>query len=234
MTNADIIRLDERYNIAVCTECCVALPFEWISSHIKNAHGAKRSVNEILLLLHTDMPSMTVGEVKEFLAVNWILDRAVEGVAVEKGYYCRLCHYCVKCPDAMKNHGRGHSEWKWSESIMECNMQRLFTSWLEKYVRIEEPEEWETALEVEDWKVNLTEEFDRFMHKQSITDNTSPDLRLKNAFIAKIRWDLAVAGVDGKKLVELAAIPTIKDSLHEYRCASCAAYPPGISIPFQQ
>ena len=68
----------------------------------------------------------------------------------------------------------------------------------------------------EDWKSVLKEDFKRKIQKQvNLDDSEHMDLRLMGTFIAKIRWDLAIKDVDGKRLSELVGVPTTRDNLHK-------------------
>ena len=42
------LKLDERYNMIVCTGCCIGLPVEWVCSHLKEQHGVIAKMEEVL------------------------------------------------------------------------------------------------------------------------------------------------------------------------------------------
>ena len=54
------IKLDIIYNLAVCSDCCIGLPFEWIAGHLKDNHGLKTDSNEIIEYLNINKPFMTL------------------------------------------------------------------------------------------------------------------------------------------------------------------------------
>ena len=50
--------------------------------------------------------------------------------------------------------------------------------------------------------------------QKSLSDNCG-DLRLKNVFIAKTRWDAMMKGQDYKEIVTLAELPIVSQELHK-------------------
>ena len=74
------------------------------------------------------------------------------------------------------------------------------------------------AMEIDEengWKAALELEFRQTVNDLSLSDEKEhDDMRLMSAFIAKIRWDLAVKDMDTMALVRLAAAPTIRDPLY--------------------
>ena len=57
------VTIDQLYNVVVCDECGIGLPFEWIVSHLKENHGIKAEMVDVMRHLNMMKPSMTLKEV---------------------------------------------------------------------------------------------------------------------------------------------------------------------------
>ena len=212
------ISLDSTYNLLVCSDCCIGIPFEWISAHLNENHGLKTTVERVMEYLDMEAPTMTVQEIKDWLSETWIIQKPIEGVPVQKGFSCRLCNYSAGNTNVMKNHfSSTHQGSKWSDWIEESKVQSPFKGQLKKLIQVEDTQELDVESEQEeDWKNTLKEDFKRKIQRQgSLEDSQQMDLRLMGAFIAKIRWDLAIKNVDSKRLSELVGVPTVRDNLHK-------------------
>lgn len=70
-------------------------------------------------------------------------------------------------------------------------------------------------MELETYSVpSLQQSFDTLMKIQD-TPGENRDLRLIDAFFAKVRWEKALKDVSMKQLAKLGTTPTINDSLHK-------------------
>jgi hypothetical protein len=66
-----------------------------------------------------------------------------------------------------------------------------------------------------EWKTAIDTEFAESMANLRISGaNERGNLRLKNVFIAKTRWDAMVEGLDLQEVVKSAAAPLVNDELH--------------------
>jgi len=212
------ISLDSTYNLLVCSDCCIGIPFEWISAHFKENHGLKTNGEKVMEYLDLEIPPMAVQEIEDWLSETWIIPKAIEGIPVQQGLSCERCYYCAGNRNVMKNHfSSGHQGSKWSDWTKECNVQKPFKGQLNKWIQVEDGKELDMESDQEeDWKSVLKEDFKRKIQKQvNLDDSEHMDLRLMGTFIAKIRWDLAIKDVDGKRLSELVGVPTTKDNLHK-------------------
>lgn len=61
------IIIDQLYNLIVCEDCEIALPFEWIVTHLKENHGIKKEIVDVMRHLNMMKPSMTSREAKEWI-----------------------------------------------------------------------------------------------------------------------------------------------------------------------
>ena len=61
------IVVDERYNLIICKECGIGLPSDWVVAHLKEHHGVRTTIKEVLTLLRVGDYAMTLAE-----AENWI------------------------------------------------------------------------------------------------------------------------------------------------------------------
>ena len=202
----------------------MGIPFESLLGHLKDKHGLKASVEEILERLGAGGHSMTLNEVQAWMANTWILPNAVEGIPAVAGIHCHRCHYSTKNKRVMTNHiSKKHKGESLGEVTSEGIVQTVFKGRLKKYMLVQESEaDSEPTRDVRnEWKAALEQDFNQSVDKGAIpADCTQEDLRLMGTFIAKIRWDLAIKDVDSGRLIELASVPTTKDTL--YRVMLCA------------
>jgi hypothetical protein len=214
------ITIDQLYNVVVCDECGIGLPFEWIMSHLKDNHGIKAQMVDVMRYLNMMKPSMTSKEAKEWIKSVWMA-KAMENVPVRRGYACNICQHCTSDKKTMRVHfSNKHQGLKASENSQECTVQMPFRAELRKYIQVDEFEdgmmEEEEEEEDEGWNKTLEEEFEKSIGRISISGTKeSDDLRLMGAFIARTRWDLAVKDLDKGMLIQSATAPTVKDKLHK-------------------
>jgi Orsellinic acid/F9775 biosynthesis cluster protein D len=213
--------IDELYNVVVCDECGIGLPFEWIVSHLKDNHGIKAEMVDVMRYLNMMKPSMTLKETKEWIKSVWV-GKAMQNVAVRPGVACKICQHCTSGKKHMREHfSNKHRGLKASENSEECAIQMPFRGELRKYIQVNEYDD-EMMLEEEEndddegWNKTLEEEFEESIKRISISgDNTQDNLRLMGAFIAKTRWDLMMKDEDRKAVIEMAAAPGVKERLHK-------------------
>jgi Orsellinic acid/F9775 biosynthesis cluster protein D len=178
----------------------------------------KITIEKIMEYLDIEGPPMNVQEVDNWMEETWIVERSISGIPVQQGFSCNLCNYCSGNKNSMKNHfSKSHKGSKWSDSTKECKVQRPFNGKFHKFIQLEDGNDLELESDQEeDWQTILKEDFKRKIEKQgSSKESDHMDLRLMGAFIAKVRWDLAIKDVDGKRLSELVGLPTIRDNLHK-------------------
>jgi Orsellinic acid/F9775 biosynthesis cluster protein D len=211
------ICIDAVYNLIVCKDCGIGLPFEWVLSHLNDHHGIKVTENQVLDSLNIDGDAMTVAEAKDWIQSPWI-GRAVENIPVVKGYGCNQCGYCAVTKQVMKNHfSKDHKGLKMLEWSKECNVQLVFNSNLHKYIQVEEDD----AMDIDsgsnpDWKEAVAMDFTKSMANVKVSGTSGHgNLRLMNIFIAKTRWDVVMEGKDLKEVVMLAGAPPSNQDLHK-------------------
>src|SRR5271169_5510820 len=73
------IMIDQVYNVVVCDECGIGLPFEWIVNHLKDNHGIKVEMMDVMKYLNMTKPSMMLKEAKEWIKSVWVA-KAMENV----------------------------------------------------------------------------------------------------------------------------------------------------------
>ena len=210
------IAIDESYNLIVCKGCGVAIPFDWIVSHLQELHGTKTDFVEVMRFLNMMRPSMTSTEARDWITGIWVA-RAVQNIAVTDGYGCNICQYSGRKMKAMRNHfTNAHGGMKASKNVTRCKVQLLFNGRLKKYIQIEEDEGMEMDVDGDsDWRKALELEFEEIAGNNGPGSNAHDDLRLMDIFIAKTRWDLCVKGMDIEELVRLVATPKKNDALHK-------------------
>src|SRR5438552_2395965 len=77
------LALDLRYNVIVCTECCTGIAFDHIKRHLRSTHGIKKRLDDILVHLNIDTPTLSSAQIKAWISEVWILDRGIDGVPVK-------------------------------------------------------------------------------------------------------------------------------------------------------
>src|SRR5271169_3236735 len=97
------ITIDQLYNVIVCKDCGIALPFEWIMSHLKENHGIKTQIVNVMRHLNMMKPSMMLKEAKEWIKSVWVA-KAVQNVSVRPGYTCNECQHCTSNTKFMREH----------------------------------------------------------------------------------------------------------------------------------
>src|SRR5271170_6621922 len=76
------LMIDQLYNLIVCDDCGIGLPFEWTVNHLKENHGIKVQIGEVMKFLNITKPSMTLAEATEWIKSIWVAT-AVKNVPVE-------------------------------------------------------------------------------------------------------------------------------------------------------
>ena len=216
------LTIDSFYNVTVCEECGIGLPFEWTVGHLKETHGIKAQIVDVMRHLDLMRPSMTSTEAKEWIKSVSVI-KAVQNVPVRHGFACNHCQHCTRDMKLMREHfSNKHRGLKASENSQECTVQMPFRAELRKYIQVNEfeygmmREEEEEDNDSEGWNKTLEEEFEESIGRISISGtNDHEDLRLMGAFIARTRWDLAVKDMDRKTLIETTAVPSVKDKLYK-------------------
>ena len=219
------LKIDSLYNVVTCIECGIGLSFEWIVSHLKDNHGIKAQMMDVMRHLDMMRPSMKFSEAKEWIKSTWVA-KAMENVPVRRGFACNLCQHCTKDMTTMRVHFSNiHRGLKPSDNSQGCTVQMPFKGELRKYIQMDEFEDEMMrgdddddgdGGDIEGWNRTLEQEFEESIGRIDISDNKEDDdLRLMGVFIAKMRWDLAVKGMDRKALIEMAAAPIVKDRLHK-------------------
>jgi Orsellinic acid/F9775 biosynthesis cluster protein D len=214
------ITIDQLYNVVVCDECGIGLPFEWIVSHLKENHGIKAEMVDVMRHLNMMKPSMKLKEAKEWIK-SVSMAKAMQNVPVRPGLACNICQHCTSGKKHMREHfSNKHRGLKASENNRECAIQMPFRAELRKYIQVDEYEDEmmreEEEEEEEGWNKTLEEEFEESIGRISISGTKeSDDLRLMGAFIARTRWDLAVKDLDKEMLIQSATAPMVKDKLHK-------------------
>src|SRR5438046_10768110 len=73
------------YNLTICSDCCIAIPFKWITTHLKENNGLKVNMEKVMKYLNVETPSMSVEEVENWLNEIWILEKPIFGIPIEQG-----------------------------------------------------------------------------------------------------------------------------------------------------
>ena len=177
------------YNVAICTYCHIGLPFDWIVGHMKHNHGLKYTEEQLLEHLDISEPTMMTDEVQTWLKEHRVIHDAIDGISMLKGVGCSLCSYVAKKATVIYNHiSEEHRNDVVGAKVVERTIQKVFQGRFKQYIQVDMNTE-NLDDDLSDWKQRLKEDFDGMMSKLS-TMNPSEglDIRLMNAFIAKIRY----------------------------------------------
>ena len=182
------LKIDSLYNIIVCEECGIGLPFEWIVNHLKENHGIKTQIVDVMRHLDLMRSSMRLTEAKEWIKNAW-MGKAVQNVPVHQGFACNHCQYCTRNMKSMREHfSNKHGGLKASENSQECTVQMPFRAELRKYIQVDEfdnemmREDDEDEDDDEGWNKTLEEEFEESIGRINISKNNEhDDLRLMGA-----------------------------------------------------
>jgi Orsellinic acid/F9775 biosynthesis cluster protein D len=211
------IRVDGLYNLVVCTDCGIGLPYEWVSGHFRHQHRIKKSMEELNKVLDLEQDTMTLEEAMDWIKSIWVA-RAVQGIPVHEGLKCTKCMYCVKETQGTRNHfTQKHKGLKMKDYTEKCKVQCIFKGILKKYIQIEEPEGMEMDVQGDsDWITAVNQEFGESIANIKVASGRHrSNLRLMNAFIAKTRWDSLVENMDMEVIVKMAAMPMVNRNLHK-------------------
>ena len=178
---------DANYDVTVCTDCSIGLPFNWIESHLKENHGIRTTSEKILEHIDQAVPSLDSTEVRAWLDTHQSIENAIKGIPVVDGLKCSLCIYYTMTAESMRVHfhrtHRGESG-----TTSNVKIQRPFKGWFKKYIEVMEPAE-ANVIREEAWKDELNRRFENALRIDSSGGNPeTTDMRLMNAFIAKVRY----------------------------------------------
>jgi hypothetical protein len=118
--------MDERYNLIVYKEYGIGLSSDWIVVHLKEYHGVKTTMEEILVLLGVEDYAMILAEAENWIQNIWI-DIAVQNIPVVKGFRCKEYQYSGIGNQVMKNHFfKKHRGLRRVEYNEQCKVQLVF------------------------------------------------------------------------------------------------------------
>jgi hypothetical protein len=86
------ICIDGQYNLIVCKDCCIGVPFEWVPAHLKDHHGIRATGDQALAFLGLESNALTVEQAEDWIQNVWIA-RAVQNIPVVRGFKCNACQY---------------------------------------------------------------------------------------------------------------------------------------------
>jgi len=210
------ICIDEMYDLIVCKDCGIGVPFERVSSHLWGNHGIKVTLEQVMTHLNLESEAMTVAQAEDWIKSVWV-GRAVQNIPIIKGRRCNECQYSARGRKVMKNHfSQKHRDMKMLKHSDECNVQLVFKGGLQKYIQIEDDDEMEIDSEGEtEWERAIETEFEKSMANLNMSEaNGHENLRFMNIFIAKTRWDALLEGKDLKEIVKIAGAPPCNLNLH--------------------
>jgi len=154
---------------------------------MKDSHGLKCNENQILQQLQVTNPTMTFTMAKNWSQEHEILHFPIDGIPVLSGFGCSNCSYCGKKAKTIFNHiYKIHCNESVHPIVVERKVQKLFSTSIKQYIQVMDGNQGES--DIPDWKEKLTVDFNQMMKRLNATTSSEGlDLRLMNAFIAKIR-----------------------------------------------
>ena len=79
------LTLNSTYNLVICSNCSIGLPYEWISGHLKQNHGIKISVEDVMEFLEVMNQTMTITEAKDWLTDTWTIPSFIPEIPLSDG-----------------------------------------------------------------------------------------------------------------------------------------------------
>ena len=73
------ICIDETYDLIVCKDCGIGVPFEHVPSHLSGKHGIKVTLEQVMTQLNLETEAMTVAQAEDWIKSVW-LGRGVQNV----------------------------------------------------------------------------------------------------------------------------------------------------------
>src|SRR5271154_7523188 len=95
---------DVNYDIGVCTDCAIGIPFDWIQGHLKDNHGLRTTTNQILAYLDLLVPWIQSKDVANWIRTYSTIPIAIKGIPIVKGAGCSACLHHVRKAKSMQNH----------------------------------------------------------------------------------------------------------------------------------
>jgi len=175
--------------MTICTDCCIGIPFDCLKGHLKDNHGIRTTEPQILAQIDLPIGSIESKDIPNWLETYSTIPIAIEGIPIIKGFGCSNCEFYAKERRSIQNHISAKHQGTVT-SILEVPIQRPFTGWFRKCIRVDEYNEIE-EVEQEAWQQELNSQFTSSLQTSySGIDGDSVDIRLMNAFIAKVRYKL--------------------------------------------
>jgi len=81
------LSLDRLYNLIVCKHCGIALPSEWVRSHLKEQHVIETTDEQVSEFLALEEDALTVRQVGDWRE-RVLVGKAVQDIPIIKGYRC--------------------------------------------------------------------------------------------------------------------------------------------------
>jgi hypothetical protein len=184
---------DTIYNIAVCTDCHIGIPFNWLITHMHDNHGLKCTNQQLLQHMEVVEPTMEATEASNWLKTHRVIHQPITKIPIQQGYSCSTCIYPAKTKKAIYNHiseyHKGDQE-RSTITVIERSIQKPFSSHLKRYIQVDNGEDREKE-DIPEWKFKLEREYNEMLATLSEREGSrNVDLRLVNVFIAKIRFIL--------------------------------------------
>ena len=135
------ICIDKTYDLIVCKDCGIGVPFERVPSHLQKNHGIKVTLEQVMTRLNLESEAMTVAQAEDWIKSVWV-ERGVQNIPMVKGRRCNECQYSARGRKVMKNHfSTKHRGMKMLKHSEECKIQLMFKDDLQKYIQIENNDE---------------------------------------------------------------------------------------------
>jgi hypothetical protein len=97
------ITMDERYNLIIYKEYGIGLSSDWIVVYLKEYHGVRIIMEEILVFLEMEDNTMILVEAENWIQSIWI-DITIQNIPVIKGLRYNEYQYSIVTMKIMINH----------------------------------------------------------------------------------------------------------------------------------
>jgi hypothetical protein len=120
------ITLDERYNLIIYKEYGIGLSSDWVMAHLKEYHGVRTIMEEVLILLGVGDYIMILVEIENWIQNIWI-GIAIQNIPVIKGFGYNEYQYSAGRNRIMKNHfSKEYKGLRRVENTKEYKVQLVF------------------------------------------------------------------------------------------------------------
>ncbi|KAG2038742.1 hypothetical protein BDR03DRAFT_1009494 [Suillus americanus] len=197
------IIIDATYKVAICIDCEVAIPASHVRSHAVKQHRFRPPPNEELNAILA-----SVGCVDEFSAPPHPIP-PMPGLKIIRGSQCTIpgCQHITATHRTMQDHFKlNHSSQGWRLNSTDRDMQRVYEFRGNQTLVLVDLERMASHQRNYDEYLAVIAKYAPAIDDDSYRVNS--DTRTHGSFLAKMRWNKGVEGLNIPQLLQVASGPT--------------------------